>query len=167
MANESVLDKYKFTEEEYRDVSLLVDYSIATDYKSVVEIEVLDKNYKVLEIYCKNPECTCSLIEILLVRLENGDIIERYNMSYDYNKRKILESNNSLPQEISEAIINDDELNELFKNRNESMRLVFEAHLLKRALVTNVQKLASVQKIARNDKCPCGSGSKYKNCCGK
>ena len=24
-----------------------------------------------------------------------------------------------------------------------------------------------VQKIGRNDKCPCGSGKKYKNCCGK
>lgn len=22
-------------------------------------------------------------------------------------------------------------------------------------------------KIGRNDKCPCGSGSKYKKCCGK
>ena len=23
------------------------------------------------------------------------------------------------------------------------------------------------QKIGRNDTCPCGSGKKYKNCCGK
>lgn len=22
-------------------------------------------------------------------------------------------------------------------------------------------------KIGRNDKCPCGSGKKYKNCCGR
>ena len=24
-----------------------------------------------------------------------------------------------------------------------------------------------VSKINRNDACPCGSGKKYKNCCGK
>ena len=24
-----------------------------------------------------------------------------------------------------------------------------------------------VPKVGRNDKCPCGSGKKYKNCCGK
>ena len=24
-----------------------------------------------------------------------------------------------------------------------------------------------VKKIGRNEKCPCGSGKKYKNCCGK
>ncbi|MBR6186976.1 MAG: SEC-C domain-containing protein, partial [Clostridia bacterium] len=23
------------------------------------------------------------------------------------------------------------------------------------------------QKIGRNDPCPCGSGKKYKNCCGR
>jgi hypothetical protein len=24
-----------------------------------------------------------------------------------------------------------------------------------------------VQKVGRNDPCPCGSGKKYKHCCGK
>ena len=24
-----------------------------------------------------------------------------------------------------------------------------------------------VAKVGRNDKCPCGSGKKYKQCCGK
>jgi len=36
--------------------------------------------------------------------------------------------------------------------------------------ITNVEKeelLASDKKIARNDPCPCGSGKKYKQCCGK
>ncbi len=30
-----------------------------------------------------------------------------------------------------------------------------------------IMKMSSESKPARNDKCPCGSGSKYKNCCGK
>ena len=25
----------------------------------------------------------------------------------------------------------------------------------------------AAQKVGRNDPCPCGSGKKYKNCCGK
>ena len=29
---------------------------------------------------------------------------------------------------------------------------------------TNITKS---QRVSRNSKCPCGSGSKYKNCCGK
>ena len=27
--------------------------------------------------------------------------------------------------------------------------------------------MAHSDKIGRNDPCPCGSGKKYKNCCGK
>ena len=29
------------------------------------------------------------------------------------------------------------------------------------------RKPKRVKKIGRNDPCPCGSGKKYKNCCGK
>ena len=29
------------------------------------------------------------------------------------------------------------------------------------------KKPRRVQKIGRNDPCPCGSGKKYKNCCGR
>ena len=28
-------------------------------------------------------------------------------------------------------------------------------------------KIVRVEKIGRNDPCPCGSGKKYKTCCGK
>jgi preprotein translocase subunit SecA len=28
------------------------------------------------------------------------------------------------------------------------------------------QKTVTVNKVGRNDSCPCGSGKKYKKCCG-
>ena len=42
----------------------------------------------------------------------------------------------------------------------------------KKDLITNnpddVKRQAKSQKtVGRNDPCPCGSGKKYKNCCGK
>ena len=35
--------------------------------------------------------------------------------------------------------------------------------------ITNHQEVVPVveKKIARNEPCPCGSGKKYKHCCGK
>ena len=33
--------------------------------------------------------------------------------------------------------------------------------------VSPVQVIRSAPKVGRNDPCPCGSGKKYKNCCGK
>jgi preprotein translocase subunit SecA len=29
------------------------------------------------------------------------------------------------------------------------------------------QDASADKKVARNDQCPCGSGKKYKQCCGK
>ena len=48
---------------------------------------------------------------------------------------------------------------------------VLKTHLKKQ--ITNdgkdhiKQAPKKVQKIGRNDPCPCGSGKKYKQCCGK
>jgi preprotein translocase subunit SecA len=33
--------------------------------------------------------------------------------------------------------------------------------------VVKKKPIVKGQKIGRNDPCPCGSGKKYKNCCGK
>ncbi len=32
---------------------------------------------------------------------------------------------------------------------------------------TEIKPIKNENKIGRNDPCPCGSGKKYKNCCGK
>ena len=32
---------------------------------------------------------------------------------------------------------------------------------------SNTVKKKSNERVGRNDDCPCGSGKKYKNCCGK
>jgi preprotein translocase subunit SecA len=33
--------------------------------------------------------------------------------------------------------------------------------------LAKAQPVKSVPRVGRNDACPCGSGKKYKNCCGK
>ncbi len=37
----------------------------------------------------------------------------------------------------------------------------------KPAPATVMPKNVNLKKVGRNDPCPCGSGKKYKNCCGK
>lgn len=39
-------------------------------------------------------------------------------------------------------------------------------HLMQSAGLTPPPPFASARKIGRNDPCPCGSGKKYKRCCG-
>ena len=55
-----------------------------------------------------------------------------------------------------------EEMSEISQTKSPTSRLVANGKELK------VQSVESgKQKIGRNDMCPCGSGKKYKNCCGK
>jgi preprotein translocase subunit SecA len=48
------------------------------------------------------------------------------------------------------------------KPTNTNMDATGEECIIKKQPKVNEEKL-----IGRNDSCPCGSGKKYKNCCGK
>ncbi|MBR3997929.1 MAG: SEC-C domain-containing protein [Clostridia bacterium] len=52
---------------------------------------------------------------------------------------------------------------------NEDIRKDMLAQLaeLKKEMPTNSPAPAKKVKVGRNDPCPCGSGKKYKKCCGK
>jgi hypothetical protein len=43
------------------------------------------------------------------------------------------------------------------------IKMVFKEDLPKQVKTTKI----STEKVGRNDPCPCGSGKKYKKCCGK
>ncbi len=41
------------------------------------------------------------------------------------------------------------------------------AHLTRKEREADIQPIRTEPKIQRNEPCPCGSGKKYKKCCGK
>jgi uncharacterized protein YecA (UPF0149 family) len=67
----------------------------------------------------------------------------------------------------------------MFEIQRESVAYLFRARVhmdfvtddhqtnLSRAMEKFVQMTNNEEKIGRNDPCPCGSGKKYKKCCGK
>ena len=82
-----------------------------------------------------------------------GELSARMNKPSNYRRIKITS-----PEEIAGLLMNELRLErkEVVKNKitNENK--------------TEVKKSPKrVNKIGRNDPCPCGSGKKYKNCCGK
>ncbi len=48
----------------------------------------------------------------------------------------------------------------------EALFAVYDLHAIARALGPRVRPAHNPLKIGRNDPCPCGSGRKYKKCCG-
>lgn len=56
---------------------------------------------------------------------------------------------------------------ELFKDMNEEELALQYAQIERKQNDFGKKKPTKVVKVGRNDPCPCGSGKKYKKCCGK
>ena len=56
--------------------------------------------------------------------------------------------------------------NALFLSENFGWKYLSIGDLLKREQEKKTEMPAYNKKIGRNEKCPCGSGKKYKHCCG-
>ena len=59
-----------------------------------------------------------------------------------------------------------------YADKNEAMQAAIDNDQMKKLQVlaqryrdAHTQKVREFPKVGRNDKCPCGSGKKYKNCC--
>ena len=80
----------------------------------------------------------------------------------------VLEGNQifeSMEDSIDEQIANFLLHMQITQNTNNKTNKIVKTNDGKEALKSSPKK--SDKKIGRNDKCPCGSGKKYKNCCGK
>jgi len=127
--------------------------------------------YAVMDQYCPNHKCNCSDTVLTFTKDgKNEDFAFRYNY-----KTKVVELLEGFENTVSleEAKNYIQLLKEKFKNideklekRNEVMRHLFKKFTIKmNTKLVRVNK-GSDQKIGRNAPCPCGSGKKYKRCCG-
>jgi len=66
----------------------------------------------------------------------------------------------SRPQNMPKLRTNNPQETRVFDRRQESI-------VASQAQSANTTIRRSTPKIGRNDPCPCGSGKKYKNCCGR
>jgi uncharacterized protein YecA (UPF0149 family) len=66
----------------------------------------------------------------------------------------------------------DAEKNFVLSTLSEEMRVLFEVAMdqyteTASPIISLVPRKREGKKVGRNDPCPCGSGKKYKNCCGR
>ncbi len=158
--------QYHFSEDHFSDIGLTVSYVECVQAKNTLGFEIGNSSYLMYDSYCKNSNCACTNVHLYLPEL-NGK--KEYVFTFDYQKKEFAEFD--VPNELREKIENDDKLHELFSNRHLFIKKAF-------ALKENERKVKAIQnikqyleiggkKIGRNEPCSCGSGKKYKNCCGK
>lgn len=122
--------------------------------------------------YCSNPKCLCNEVVLTFYKIDiskktqEQDFAVRMSLkNFTYN----IEYNKFGADKISEVInylkANRPEVFRILKRRYDEIKSASKEVIKKFALEEKKEKLSNV-KIGRNDSCPCGSGKKYKKCCG-
>jgi preprotein translocase subunit SecA len=72
--------------------------------------------------------------------------------------------NGQSPRRSARAVTSMDDMEEAFQRRKR--RELEQARMAGAGEMGTVQQVVRGEKVGRNDPCPCGSGKKYKKCCG-
>jgi len=135
-------------------------------------IEHNKTKYLIDDQYCLDPKCPCTHVALSFVPHKYNKFVKQEQMALrlNYNKltweiinekyddEKVLKPLIEKTMEVIPDFIN------TVKKRHETMRLIYRQFKLQNFLSRNTPKKI---KTGRNEPCPCGSGKKYKKCCGK
>jgi hypothetical protein len=136
-------------------------------------------SYLVLDIYCSNPKCNCNDVLLDFFELEDNAIEEsskielrlqlktgKYTVEYkgyDIANEKIAKLYKLFLNIFKSKGI------EVLKERDTRLKKwgkIIPRYITEESEQQNSDELVS-RKIGRNEFCPCGSGKKYKKCCGQ
>ena len=140
--------------------------------KLFINFNEQDKYY-VVDQYCMRPECLCN--EVILCFYHVGAEKEAKEPAFVIslgisNLNYEITTNNHRRDEV-ESIVkyvlqNKYEILELLKKRYAEMKTAGREVIEQYTQKNNLPKKL-IMKVGRNDFCPCGSGKKYKRCCGE
>jgi hypothetical protein len=124
--------------------------------------------YWAVDLYCHNPQCTCTDVTVSLYELETGKRGSvgrlRLDVANGDGDPRIVEK--SIDDELTTMLL--EKYGERIRARHAEARravLRFGRPLLRMVPTARPAALPQAGRIARNALCPCGSGKKYKRCC--
>ena len=162
----------KFPPELFRNPSLAVSFQaifpLSTNFYLSLDNETA---YAISDQYCSNYKCDCT--NVCLNFLKNGKE-EIFSLWYNYKTGEIdiIDSYKDVLL-LKDAYGHLEQLRNKFKGlnkklekRNEVMRHLYKNFSMKfnRNMSQGNKRIS--RKVGRNAPCPCGSGKKYKRCCG-
>jgi len=98
---------------------------------------------------------------------QKDPLVEYKKESYNLFTELINDLKSNIIQTLHKIRFQIEDPEEEARRLAEKLELERRQEELARSLSNEEEDLTSKKKVARNDPCPCGSGKKYKNCCGK
>jgi len=136
----------------------------------VLGTEVNDIKYIMYDQYCMNPSCKCDDVILIFTESENNDSEFAIRLSLKRKRYEILDiygiSKRQVDEIVKGSLKDSAEAMELLKKRYKEMKEAGKAVLQGSPEINSNKIELPVEKPKRNDPCPCGSGKKYKKCCG-
>jgi hypothetical protein len=175
-----------FPEDGLADPSLLIDYQEVFRYASRVRFEQAGQLWIVLERYCTNPDCPCTEVYLDLAPMPTkvADLTsasplqvvkdkEVVGLQFDYvngaaTVRKAGAPGSPPPFGLLGALkAANPDFGLRCQRRQKVLRQLHERARQLRSGLKGPQPTRAPKKTGRNDPCPCGSGKKFKHCCGR
>ncbi len=119
-------------------------------------------NYVIEDYYCMNPSCKCYDVTLLFFKGKKKKFALTWSLKN--NTYKIIDKtcSHDVIELATNYLLNDKKgLIDLYRERYYDMK-----EIGKKILQFKRPKPIKSKKVKPNDPCPCGSGLKYKKCCG-
>ncbi len=124
--------------------------------------------FTIMDQYCMNPICDCD--EAVLIFNEIATDVEfAIRLSLTKKRYETLDVFGVSEQQVDQIVkeeLKDNEVMNLLRQRYQDMKLAGQESLKKATEKAKQAKQLLEQKPKRNEPCTCGSGKKYKKCCG-
>jgi len=132
--------------------------------------------YVVLDHYCVNPKCDCMDVLLAFQVVTGGKALEApvvvfvfdFESGERYIERKSQGVSSAFAEELYaefEGLLERKSVEPLIGRCNR-MKKWGEEYLSRKLTARGIQNVTNAQKVGRNSPCPCGSGTKFKKCCG-
>lgn len=165
-----------FNIEEIKE-GLLVGYYEIFLWDEEISFDIDNVSYTIDDQYCLQPTCKCKDTLLHFFGYQNGQTIfddtETPVIRYNYKTKKWERENyiRNLPHSESELVKklkqSHPDITNIFSSRHIKLKSLYKKYLKKEnSELLNKKNAQSNVKIGRNQACPCGSGKKYKKCCG-
>ncbi len=167
---DEAIDAY-FPEESIEQDGAMVGIMEVLPHVAYRTIELDGKSYMVDELYCVRTGCNCSRVSLGLWPLEEveaGKVTSEFPvivLDYKAGECEVERSgceDTEFVRRLAGTIVTG-HYKSWFKKRHTRMKTLYKQHLQRH---TESATVINDDKIGRNDPCPCGSGKKYKKCCG-
>ncbi len=161
----------EFDEEDILEADLMVHFQ---DIFPCAHFPIIlgQSVYIVTDSYCKNDLCGCKNMRLNMEKIsgEEHELLGFYEYNYKFRQGNFssVEAENKLVAQkvIDTLFLEYPDIDKTLGKRNTTVRKLFKK-AKKEYWKTKGRTNPNTSRISRNAPCPCGSGKKYKRCCGR